>query len=54
MNNNINNKKKEVPKGISLNDKDYLTNLLTLFSKLLRVKLWIKMKIQKKIFQRFL
>ena len=30
MNNNINNKKKEVPTGISLNDKDYLTNLLTL------------------------
>ena len=30
MNNNINNKKKEVPTGISLNDKDYLTKLLTL------------------------
>ena len=30
MNNNINNKKKEVSNGISLNDKDYLTNLLTL------------------------
>lgn len=30
MNNNINNKKIEVPTGISLNDKDYLTNLLTL------------------------
>jgi len=30
MNSNINNKKTEVPTGISLNDKDYLTNLLTL------------------------
>lgn len=28
--NNINNKKTEVPKGITLNDKDYLTNLLLL------------------------
>lgn len=30
MNNDINNKKIEVPTGISLNDKDYLTILLTL------------------------
>ena len=30
MNNNINNEKVSVPTGISLNDKDYLTNLLTL------------------------
>lgn len=30
MNNDINNEKKEVPTGITLNDKDYLTNLLTL------------------------
>jgi len=30
MNNNINNEKVNVPTGISLNDKDYLTNLLTL------------------------
>ena len=29
-NSNINNKKKNVPTGINLNDKDYLTNLLTL------------------------
>ena len=30
MSNDINNKKKEVPTGITLNDKDYLTTLLTL------------------------
>ena len=30
MKNNINNEKVEVPKGITLNDKDYLTNILTL------------------------
>jgi len=30
MSNEINNKKKEVPTGITLNDKDYLTTLLTL------------------------
>jgi len=30
MNNDINNKKTEIPTGISLNDKDYLTILLEL------------------------
>jgi len=30
MNNDINNKKTEIPKGISLNDKDYLSVLLEL------------------------
>lgn len=30
MNNDVNNKKVSVPTGISMNDKDYLNNLLTL------------------------
>ncbi len=30
MNNDINNEEVKVPTGIELNDKDYLTNLLTL------------------------
>lgn len=29
MNNNISNQKKEVPKGLALNDMDYITELLT-------------------------